>query len=184
MLGSHRLLVGFALLFVCAAPTLAQSVVSGSGSVLYTHATTLEYDGYALAGASFSVAGDLVVTDRWVGRVQFDALQPATLTGDDAEHVTGGFALVGSLGVRFAIGSRVSVDLLGHAGYAQLSYTNNGIDFMDASPQVGAGIAPHIRLTNRLAVTLSLRSLVGSDIGEGTAINRTDIGIGGRLRVF
>jgi len=52
---------------------------------------------------------------------------------------------IGSLGYRLQVPSlpRLSLDLLAHAGYAQVMYNNGNADFTDASPQVGVGIAPH-----------------------------------------
>lgn len=159
----------------------------GHGMLLYTHALTLEYDGNSQTGGAFSVAGDIALRGRFVGRAQLDILNPGSLSGDNAENVQSGLAFVGSLGYRWqpAGPSRYSVDILGHAGYSQVTYATTGTtEFTDASPQFGFGVAPHVNFTDRLAVSFQFRFLRGADVGEGTAINRTDIGFGGRLTLF
>ena len=163
----------------------AQGRISGSLLGLYTHAPTLEYDGRELSGAFYSVGGELVLNDRFVGRAQIDVLSTGSLSGSGAANATGGLGIIGSLGYRlnFSALPALSLDLLGHGGYAQVTY-ENGSEFTDASPQFGFGIAPHLSFGERLALTMSLRILNGADVGEGTAINRTDVGIGGRLTVF
>ena len=176
----------FALALVPASVSAQDQAVAGSGLLLYSHAPTIEFDGDSYAGASLSAAGELVLQSRWVGRVQVDILQASSLSGPDAERVTGGLAFIGSLGYRFRLAGlpRFSLDLLGHAGYAQVTYNNGNADFTEASPQFGVGVAPHVAVTERLGVTLSLRMLQGTAVGEGSAINRTDVGVGARLRLF
>ncbi len=78
---------------------------------------------------------------------------------------------------------RVSADLMGYGGYAQFS-SANGTSFTDASAQLGFGPTPLLQLTHRLAISLSARVLSGLGVGEGTAVNRTDLGIGGWVRLF
>lgn len=176
------LAVALGLLSAAAVPVAAQLPVSGSIGVLGIHATSLEYDGNSDAGTFLGLGGELVLIGRVVGVAQAEMLQPSSLSGDAVES---GFALMGGLGIRLGIPglSRASVDLMGYGGYAQFSYDGVGT-FTDASPQFGIGLRPRLQLTDRLAFTLSARVLRGADVGEGTAINRTDFGIGGWFRVF
>jgi hypothetical protein len=173
---------------LAAAPAAAgaQGGTSANAMILYGQAPTLEFGDDSYSGGGIAIAGDILVADRWVGRVQADLLQASSLDGPDAERVRGGLAFIGSLGYRFRFASlpKLSLDLLGHAGYAQVTYNNGNADFTDASPQVGVGIAPHWAMSDRFGLTFSVRTLQGSAVGEGTAINRTDFGVGGRLALF
>lgn len=176
-----------AALLPAAAPAQAEMYADGHGMLLYTHALTIEYDGNSLTGGAFSVAADIALRGRFVGRAQLDILDPGSLSGAGADEVQSGLAIVGSIGYRWrpAGPSRYSIDILAHGGYAQVTYTTAGTsDVTDASPQFGLGVAPHINFTDRLAISLQFRFLQGADAGEGTAINRTDFGFGGRLTLF
>jgi hypothetical protein len=159
---------------------------SGAVSALVTYAPSLQYDGETSTGVAYSVAGDIALLDRWIGRAQFDLLQASSLEEPLSDRVTGGWALVGSLGRRLGIPgvSRLHLDVLASGGIAMLDYTTGGNDFSDASPQFGVTIAPHVGITDRLDVTFSLRHLQGADVGEGKSITRTDLGFGARLRIF
>jgi hypothetical protein len=170
------------LLSATAAPVTGQLSASGSIGALGLHASSIEYDGFSDAGNFFGVGGELLVNRRLVGVAQGEMLQASSLS---TSAVSSGFAVMGGLGIRFGIPGieRASVDLMGYGGYAQFSYEGGGT-FTDASPQFGFGLTPRFRLTNRLALTLSARVLSGADAGEGTAIDRTDFGIGGWFRVF
>ena len=178
------LAAALALLSAAAAPAAAQLAASGSVGALGLRATSMEYDGFADAGNFLGAGVELLVNGRLVCVAQAEMLEVSSLSGDGAA-VNSGFALTGGLGIRLGIPGleRVSVDLMGYGGYAQLSY-DNGSTFTDASPQFGFGLTPRLQLMNRLAITLSARVLNGADAGEGTAINRTDFGIGGWFRVF
>lgn len=189
----HSHLTSIAAVLVAAialtsAPSVAsaQSDLSGSGLILYTAIPTLEFDGDTYSGSATTLAGEVVIQRRWVGRFQIDILQAASLSGPSADRVQSGLAIIGSLGYRLLIEkmSWLTIDLLGHAGYAQVTYDNGSSEFTDASPQIGVGIAPHVAVTDRLSVTFSARTLMGSAVGEGTAINRTDIGVGAKLTLF
>lgn len=170
------------VLSAAAAPVAAQLAASGSIGAVGLHATSLEYDGHSDAGNYLGVGVELLVNRRVVGVAQAEMLQASSLSN---AAVKSGFALMGGLGIRLGIPGleRASVDLMGYGGYVQFSY-DNGSTFTDASPQFGFGLTPRLQLTNRLAITLPARVLIGSDVGEGTAINRTDFGIGGWLSVF
>lgn len=178
--------VAASALALTASPARAQGGASGNAMILYGHAPTLEFGDDSYSGGGIALAADVLVGNRWVGRAQVDLLQASSLDGPDAERVRGGLAFVGSLGYRFTFASlpKLSLDLLGHAGYAQVTYNNGNADFTDASPQVGVGIAPHWALSERFGLSFSVRALQGSAVGEGTAINRTDFGLGGRLALF
>jgi hypothetical protein len=169
-------------LLSAAAPVAAQT--TGSIGALGLRATSLEYDGFSNAGDFAGVGAELVVNRRLVGVAQAEMLQVSSLSGEGAA-LDSGFALMGGLGIRLGLPGheRVSVDLMGYGGYAQLS-SDAGGTFTDASPQFGFGLTPRLQLTNRLAITFSARVLSGADIDEGTAINRTDFGIGGWFRLF
>ena len=170
------------LLSAAAAPVAAQLAASGSIGALGLHSTSLEYDGNSDAGNFVGVGVELLVNRRVVGVAQAEMLQASSLS---SAAVSSGFALMGGLGIRLGVPGleRASVDLMGYGGYAQISY-DAGNTFTDASPQFGVGLTPRLQLTNRLAITLSARVLSGTDAGEGTAINRTDFGIGGWFSVF
>lgn len=165
------------------APLSAQVSADGSVGLLGLRATTLEYDGREDAGNFFGLGGELLLNGRWVGVAQAEFLQASSLSED---AVNSAFGLMGGLGVRLGIPglSILTVDVMGYGGYAQLSYNNGNADFTDASPQFGFGLTPRLRITERLAVALPFRVLSGSDVGEGTAINRTDVGVVGWLRLF
>lgn len=165
---------------------MTQEGPKATAMILYGNAPTLEFGNGSYSGSGIAIAGDLLLGPRWVGRVQADMLQASSLSGPDAERVRGGLAFVGSLGyrLRFPTVPRLSIDLLAHFGYAQVTYNNGNADFTDASPQAGVGIAPHISMSDRFGITFAVRTLKGSAVGEGTAINRTDISVGGRLALF
>jgi hypothetical protein len=178
--------VAASALVITASAVRAQDGPSGNAMILYGHAPTLEFGDDSYSGGGIVLAADVLVGNRWVGRAQVDLLQASSLDGPDAERVRGGLAFIGSLGYRFRFPTlpKLSLDLLGHAGYAQVTYNNGNADFTDASPQVGIGIAPHWAMSDRFGLTFAVRTLKGSAVGEGTAIHRTDLGIGGRLALF
>lgn len=164
----------------------AQMNVEGGGMLLYTHAPVLEYDGGSLSGGSISAACDLLFRGRIVARGQVDILNAESLSGDNADAAQSGLALVGSLGYRLSPSRtpRVTIDLLAHVGYAQVTYEAGASELTDASPQFGFGVAPHVALTDRLGLSFQLRYLRGAPVGEGSAINRTDLSLGARLALF
>lgn len=168
-----------------ASPAAAQLEARGSVGALGLRALTLEFDGNEDTGNLFGIGGELLLNRRWVGVAQAEFLQTSSLA-EASESVNSAFALMGGLGVRLGVPGveRMTVDLLGYAGYAQIDYSAVGSDFTDASPQFGVGITPRFALSDRVAITLAVRTLVGSEVGEGSAINRTDVGLGGWVQLF
>jgi hypothetical protein len=168
-------------------PVAAQAParVSGAVSGLFTIAPTLEYDGDADSGNYLSLSGELALDSRWVGRMQFDLLNAGSVEGASFGTVESGWAVIGSLGYRLHLGAsdKFTLDLLGSGGMAAITIT--GVNTTsDASPQFGFTIAPHWQVTEKLAATFSFRVLQGAEVGMGSAINRTDVGVGLRMRLF
>ncbi|MEM6929695.1 MAG: hypothetical protein AAF602_22335 [Myxococcota bacterium] len=123
---------------------------------------------------------------RFVGRGQLDLALPGTFSGPGTFFFDRAGGLVGSLGVRLGVLEEAGfgVDLMASAGGAWLFYEAPPDRFGDGSPQLGFTIAPRWVVVKPVAVTASFRHLVGANVGGGSAITRTDLGLGVMLRVF
>ncbi|MEN0065778.1 MAG: hypothetical protein AAGA48_26805 [Myxococcota bacterium] len=172
--------LAFALTTVAAASDL-----HGGVGLHITGSPRIAWDGDRFTGGYFGGIAEMS-WKRFVGRGQLDLALPGTFGGPGTFLLDNAGGLVGSLGVRLGVLEQtgVGVDLMASAGGAWLFYDAGPDRFGDGSPQLGFTVAPRWVVAKPIAVTASFRHLAGANVGRGSAISRTDLGLGVMIRVF
>jgi len=163
----------------------AASDLHGGVGLHITGAPRIAWDGDRFTGAFVGGIAEMS-WKRFVGRGQLDLALPNTFGGPGSGLLQSAGALVGSLGVRLGVLDEpgFGVDLMASAGGAWLFYEAPPDRFGDGSPQLGFTVAPRWVVAKPVAVTASLRHLAGANVARGSAITRTDLGVGVMLLVF
>ncbi len=169
------------LVFVCYQVGNSQMQVNLSGGVAVGYSPNLVYEEsngqtHEGKGNTFSIFGEMLVNQRFMGRLQTVSLLVGTYSGDFKEKIKSGRSFTGSLG--FVLGnpdSKLTIPIMGSAGAGIISYDN----FTDSSLQLGITSGPHLKLTEHLSVLAELRYLKGYATGdESRPVSQTDFLLG------
>lgn len=124
----------------------------------------------------YSVFGDLVLSEKIIGRLQISSFSASSFTDDLEGEIDSGLEFNGSMGYNIVPSSqpKLHVPLMATLGYANIRKASKSIPGM----QVGVTVAPKYMITDMLSANLTLRYLKGVDFDSGTKIDQTDVSIG------
>ncbi|MCB0706864.1 MAG: hypothetical protein KDC34_16225 [Saprospiraceae bacterium] len=179
----------FLVIFLFSAnPAFAQ--VNIAGGIAGAYAPSLIYDednstpaAHKGKGYVWSIFGELILKNQFVGRLQYTHLLINTLEGNYAAFVGAGSSWTGSLGyvVGGATNSRLVFPILITSGAGLIDRKDFGVI---GSAQIGFTAGPRFYITDYIAVCAEVRYLKGLPVrNSGDTIGLTDISIGAILRL-
>lgn len=166
--------------------SFAQKKVNLSGGLALGYSPTLIYEetssrAHEGKGNTFSIFGELIIQQRFIGRLQMVNLITSTYSGDFANQLKSGRSFTGSLGIILGKKeSRVRLPVMASAGAGLVSYD----DFSDGGSQFGITAGPQLRLTKNLFILAELRYLKGFKSSEESGpVSQTDFLLGVKISI-